>query len=36
MKQISTYRQESPAMGGYPCAADADYGRGTGVFKIKP
>jgi len=36
MKQSSTYRQENPVMGGYPFAADADYGCGTGMFRIKP
>ena len=36
MKQGLTYRLVTTSpMGGYPCASDADYGYGTGMFNTK-
>jgi len=34
MIQINTYQLEAIPTGMYPCAADADYGKGRGVFKL--
>ena len=36
MKKTFTYNQpQTSPMGGYPCADNADYGNGTGIFKPK-